>query len=116
MNKNDPTLEAYINLANYLLRKTFKDYEHVLRALIGKEEVTSTFLAKYGNPVIEKIAIEIWITDIYSNFDSLTMGYSRDSAKHRLEVIQRRYGCKYGNMSDNITDRMIKKIEKLLRK
>ena len=116
MNNTNPILEAYLEFADYLLRTTFRDYEHAIRALIGKEEVTPNFIAKHGNPVIEKLAIENWITNIYSNFDSLSMGYSRDSARKKIEVIQRRYGCSYGNMSDKITERMNQKIEKIFKK
>ena len=115
MNNYDPTLMAYLGFADNLLKLTFLNYEHVIRALIGKEEVTTTFVNKWGNPVLEKIAIERWIVDEYSNFDSLTMGYSRDSAKAKLEAIQKYYGCRYGNMSDKLTDRMNKKIEKLFK-
>ena len=115
MNNYDPKLMAYIRFADNLLQVTFENYEHAIRALIGIENITSNFIAKWGNPILEKISIEKWVIDDYSNFDALTMGYSRYSAKHKLEVIQKKYGCRYGNMSDRITDRMNKKLEKIYR-
>lgn len=115
MKTNEAIFLAYMNLSNYLLRDTFSEYEIVIEALIGKREITKDFLKIHGNPISEKLSIEYWITNEYSNFDSLSMGYSRDSAKQRIEAIQKKYGCKYGNMSDRITDRINKKIQKLFK-
>lgn len=115
MRTDDAILAAYIKLSDYLIYDTFTEYEIVLQAMIGKREVTKDFLIKHGNPILEKLSIEHWITDEYSNFDNLSMGYSRDSARQRLEMIQKKYGCKYGNMPEKVTDRINKKIEKLFK-
>ena len=75
--------------------------------------MSARYLAIMGNPIYEKVAIETWINDSYSNFDSVTMGYSRDSARKRIEAIQKKYNVGYGIISNDVTTRILKRIERI---